>query len=125
MSYLPPPFGGDFSIKLKNVLFAGITKATEQLEQKLNKTPEARESQEAVSFISQTSQPQVSSQLFPSAGENQPNVNEKPRSILKQKTGGMGDVSSLEQTLQMLRGKPSIQPPSYPKAENISTKQLL
>ncbi|XP_035828026.1 uncharacterized protein LOC101851217 isoform X2 [Aplysia californica] len=100
--------------RLKSVLFAGISKATAKLEQSLQN----EDNRESVAFVSESSK--SSSQLFPSAsGEAQ----QKPKSILKQKSSmpsvstvsqsastseSLSNLSTLERTLQLLRGKSTI-----------------
>ena len=95
--------------RLKNVLFSGISKATQKLEESLR----AKNSPDNVKFLNEQRKEQ-SSQLFPSASnESQP----KPKSILKRSGDGRsedrGDIHSeklsvLEKTLQLLRGKTNV-----------------
>ncbi|CAL1545804.1 unnamed protein product [Lymnaea stagnalis] len=94
--------------RLKNVLFAGISKATARLEQSLKKSSGTTEN---IAFLDNSSK-SSSSQLFPSAS-----TDHKPKSILKRKSGVEEDensndsfskLSTLEKTLQLLRGKSTV-----------------
>ncbi|GFS02892.1 zinc finger protein 318 [Elysia marginata] len=89
--------------RLKNVLFSGISKATQKLEESLK----AKNSSDNVNFVKEQRKENPShSQLFPSASNE---GQSKPKSILK-RSEDRGDIqpdkmSVLEKTLQLLRGK--------------------
>ncbi|GFN85650.1 Zinc finger protein 318 [Plakobranchus ocellatus] len=107
--------------RLKNVLFSGISKATQKLEQSLR--AKSSENPENVMFVKEQRK-EHALQLFPSAStESQV----KPKSILKRKGEGRPEepvqshpekLSVLEKTLQLLRGKPN-QSTSSEKISNV------
>ena len=115
--------------RLKNVLFAGISKATAKLEQSLQggqASSSADTNSENVAFLSDAGK--SSSSLFPSATQ-------KPKSILKQtedkdssSKATISNLSTLEHTLQLLRGKPEAQQQSTSTANvygaSVKTNEL-
>ncbi|KAK0050721.1 ZN318 protein [Biomphalaria pfeifferi] len=106
--------------KLKNVLFAGISKATAKLEQSLQ-----MKSNENITFLE--SSQSSASQLFPSASGGN-----KPRSILKRKEDDAGNAgifsktSVLEKTLQLLQNKSApVDPVPVANTSSNSSKNAL